>query len=67
MDNIDIASKKTDCDLMIHTIKNLPERYDPNVDNLEIRLIKKDVDPDKLPLDDLQEKLSDRYAHSTHH
>jgi len=43
-------------------MSSLPEQYDPVVDNLEIRLMKKDNDPDKLMLDDLQEKLSDRYA-----
>ncbi len=32
------------------------------MDNLE-RMMKKDDDPDKLTLDDLKEKLSDRYAH----
>ncbi len=43
-------------------MSSLPEQYDPVVDNLEIRLMKKDNDPDKLMLDDLQDKLSDRYA-----
>ena len=62
MDNIDIASKMTDRDLMIHIMNSLPEQYDPIVDNLEIRLMKKDDDPEKLTLDDLREKLSDRYA-----
>ncbi len=58
MDNIDIVSKMTDCDLMIHIMNNLPEQYGPIVDNLEIRLMKKDDDPEKLTLDDLREKLS---------
>ncbi len=55
MDNIDIASKMTDCNLMIHIMNSLPEQYDPIVDNLEIRLMKKDNDPEELMLDDLQE------------
>ncbi len=63
MDNIDFASKMNHFDLIIHNMNSLLEQYDPIVDNLEIRLMKKDDDPDKLTLDDLQEKLSDRYAH----
>ncbi len=43
-------------------MNSLPELYDPIVDNLEIQLMKKEDDPDKLTLDDLREKLSDRYA-----
>ncbi len=52
----------TDSNLMIHIMKSPPEQYDHIVDNLETRLMKKDDDPYKLTLDDLQEKLSDRYA-----
>ncbi len=63
MDNINIVSKMTDRNLMILTMNSLPKQYDPFVDKLEIRLMKKDDDPDKLTLDDLQEKLSGRYTH----
>ncbi len=55
MNNIDIVSKMSDCDLMIHIMNSLPEQYNPIVDNLEIRLMKKDDDPEKLMLDDLRE------------
>ncbi len=44
----------TDHDLMIYIMNSLPKQYDPIVYNLEIRLMKKDYDPDKLMLDDLQ-------------
>ncbi len=60
MDNIDIASKMTGLN---HIMNWLPEQYNPIVDHLEIRLMKKDNDPDKLTLDNLYEKLRDRYAH----
>ena len=52
----------SDRDLMIHIMNSLPEQYDPVIDNLEIRLMKNEEDPDYLMLDSLREKLSDRYA-----
>ncbi len=46
LDNIDISSKMTDHDMMIHIMKKLHKQYNPIVDNLDLRLMKKDDDPD---------------------
>ncbi len=35
MDNIDISSKMTNCNVMIHMMNSLPEQYHSIVDNLE--------------------------------
>ncbi len=43
-------------------MNRLPEQCNPIVDNLEIRLVKKDNYPDKLMLDNFCERLSDRYG-----
>ncbi len=58
LDNIDILSKMTNCNLMISTMNSLSEQYYPIVDNLEIRLMKKGDNPDELTLDNLHENLS---------
>lgn len=50
--------------LMIQIVNSLLKRYNPIPINLEMRLMKKVNDPDQLVLDDLGEKLSDRYTHS---
>lgn len=62
INQIDLVSKMSERDLMIHIMNSLPEQYDPVIDNLEIRLMKDVDDENYLTLDHLREKLSDRYA-----
>lgn len=47
---------------MIHILNNQPEQYDHIVDILEIRLMRKDDDPDELVLDDIQNETTGLHA-----
>lgn len=61
MDNISITARMTDVDFMIHILNNLPEDYDVVLDGLESRLMLKDGDPNKLTIEDVRDKLNNRY------
>lgn len=61
MDQIDIATKMSDLDFLIHIINNLPELYDVVLDGMEERLMLKDGNPQKLTLEQVREKLNNRY------
>lgn len=53
----------TSRDLIIHIMNSLLEQYNPIVENLEIRQMKKEDDPYKLTLNDIREKLMGCFVH----
>ena len=53
INQIDLVSKMSDRDLMIHIMNSLPEQYDPVIYNLKIHLMTKEEDPNYLTLDSL--------------
>ena len=61
MDSIDISTKMSDMDFMIHVLNNLPELYDVVLDGMESRLMLKDGDANKLMIEDIRDKLNNRY------
>ena len=54
----DKMSKQT---LMIHILNNVPEEYDVVLDRMEDKLCLKDDNDNKLTVEDIHNKLSDRY------
>ena len=46
---------------MIHILNNLPEEYGVILDGLESRLIIPDSDPNKLTIENIRDKLNNRF------
>ena len=61
MNGISLSSKMTDQDFMIHILNNLPEVYDVVLDGMESRLMLKDDDANKLTIENIRDKLNNRY------
>lgn len=61
MDSINISTKMSDMDFMIHVLNNLPELYDVVLDGMESRLMLADGDANKLTIEDVRDKLNNRY------
>lgn len=61
MDSISLSSKMNDQDFMIHILNNLPEEYDVILDGMESRLMLPDSDPNKLTIENIRDKLNNRF------
>ena len=61
MDNIGISGRMSDLDFMIHILNNLPELYDVVLDGMESRLMLPESDMNKLTIENIREKLNNRY------
>ena len=66
MDNIEISAKMSDLDFMIHVLNNLPEEYDVVLDGLENRLMLPESDSNKLTIENIRDKLNNRYERIKH-
>jgi hypothetical protein len=62
MDSINISAKMSDIDFMMHILNNLPELYDVVLDDMENRLMLKDTDPHKLTIEEVRDKLNNRFV-----
>ena len=51
----------SDKDFMIHVLSNLTKEYDVVLEVMERRLMLKVTSPNKLTLEDVQDKLSERF------
>eukprot|EP01083_Nonionella_stella_P214315 772272_1 len=51
----------SDMDFMIHVLNNLPELYDVVLDGMENRLMLADGDANKLTIEDVRDKLNNRF------
>ena len=58
---IPIATRMSDMDFMIHILNNLPELYDVVLDGMENRLMLSDSDPNKLTIENVRDKLNNRF------
>jgi hypothetical protein len=65
MDSISLSSKMNDQDFMIHILNNLPESYDVILDGMESRLMLPDSDPSKLTIENIRDKLNNRFERIT--
>jgi hypothetical protein len=65
MDSIRLSSKMNDQDFMIHILNNLPEAYDVILDGMESRLMLPDSDPNKLTIENIRDKLNNRFERIT--
>ena len=61
MDKISLSAKMTDQDFMIHVLNNLPVEYDVVLDGMESRLMLPDGDANKLTIEDVRDKLNNRF------
>ena len=61
IDKISISTKMSNKDFMIHVLNNLAEEFGVVLDGMESRLMLKENDPNKLTIEDVQDKLSGRY------
>ena len=61
MDKISLSAKMTDQDFMIHVLNNLPVEYDVVLDGMESRLMLPDGDTNKLTIEDIRDKLNNRF------
>jgi len=61
MDKISLSAKMTDQDFMIHVLNNLPVEYDVVLDGMESRLMLPDGDLNKLTIEDIRDKLNNRF------
>ena len=61
MDSIEISGKKSDLDFMIHILNNLPEVYDVVLDGMECRPILTEDGKNKLIIENICDKLNDRF------
>ena len=61
IDKIIISTKMLDKDLVIHILNNLTEEYEVILGWMESRLMLKENDPNKLTIEDVQDKLSGGY------
>jgi hypothetical protein len=65
MDSISLSSKMNDQDFMIHILNNLPESYDVILDGMESRFMLPDSDPSKLTIENIRDKLNNRFERIT--
>lgn len=61
MESIHISTAMADIDFMIHILNNLPEEYDVVLDGMESRLMLDDSNPSKLTIEDIRDKLNNRF------
>ena len=61
IDKISVSTKMSDEDFMIHVLSNLTKEYDVVLDVMERRLMLKVDRPNKLTIEDVQDKLSERF------
>jgi len=61
VEGIDSSSAMSDKDFMVKVLNNLPSEYDVILDGLENRLTLDQSDPNTLTIENIREKLNNRY------
>lgn len=61
IESIDSSSAMSDKDFMVKILNNLPSEYDVILDGLENRLTLDQSDPNALTIENIREKLNNRY------